>query len=352
MSRILSLVGAVVGGAALYALAFLFVLDKPMTTGATRDYYAQKLEYMERIAPERKIVIYAGSNGRFSHRCETIERETGMKCLNASVAAGANLVWELSHYWEYMHAGDILYMPLEYMTEHGAFLEVGTEADYVVAYDHSALRTLYTPRQAMSAVFGFGIRDFFESIGEMGLKAAGKQTRYSVKTLTLQGDESGHVPSRGKEYAAFVRQQDAPHPIAALYRSSSEMAQVEKIIRLARDKGVIVVGGLPTTVSEAPVTNDVVSAIRDFYASRGECFVALPNLSQYPVGAFYDSNYHLSEPAQIRHSLIVGSALKDIARQNGCATMHIDPGSPRRQQDVNANRGQPWSAASAGRSPG
>lgn len=317
MSQLTRLVAAVAGGALLYALAFLFVLHKPLTTGIAKSYYARKVSYIESVAGERKIVIFAGSNGRFSHRCQTIEAETGMKCANLSVAAGANLTWQLDKYLPYLRSGDILYLPLEYMTATGELAAVGTESAYLVAYDHAALTRLYTPGEAITALYGFNIQDAFESIGEMALAAVGKQTRYSVKTLTPQGDESGHDLRHAAEYAAFVRQEGAPRPVAALYRSDKEMAQVGEIVRAARAKGVVVVGGLPTTVAGTDVSQDVIAAMRDFYQSHGACFLSLPNRSLYPVADFYDSNYHLAEPAQIRHSLLVGAALADIARR-GC----------------------------------
>lgn len=318
MSQLTRLAAAVAGGALLYALAFLFVLHKPLTTGVARSYYAKKISYIESVAGQRKIVIFAGSNGRFSHRCQAIEAETGMKCANLSVAAGANLNWQLDKYLPYMRSGDILYLPLEYMTAAGELGTVGTESAYLVAYDHPALTSLYTPRETLSALFSFNIQDVFESVGEMALAAVGKQTRYSVKTLTPQGDESGHDLRHAAEYAAFIRQEGPPRPVAALYRSDKEMAQVDEIVRAAQARGVTVVGGLPTTVAGTDVSQDVIAAIRDFYVSRGACFLSLPNRSLYPAADFYDSNYHLAEPAQIRHSLQVGAALTDIARR-GCA---------------------------------
>lgn len=317
MSQLTRLITAVFGGAILYALAFLFVLHKPLTTGAVRSYYDKKISYVKSIANERKIVVLAGSNGRFSHRCQTIEAQTGIRCANISVAAGFNLVWQLDKFLPYLHANDILYLPLEYMTEVGEGATVGTEAAYLVAYDHTSLLRLYTPPEALSSVFGFNILDVFESVGEMGLSAAGKQTRYSVQTLTPQGDEFGHDIKHAAEYAVFIRSQGAPHPMAALYRNDKEMTQVSAVIQAARDKGVIVVGGLPTTVAGTELSDDLLAAIRDFYIGHGACFLALPNRSLYPVADFYDSNYHLAEPAQLRHSRLVGAALRDVA-MNGC----------------------------------
>jgi hypothetical protein len=264
-------------------------------------------------------VIFAGSNGRFGHRCQTIEAVTGLKCVNASVAAGYSLVWQISKYLPSMRRGDILYMPLEYVTDEEGLNQVGDESAYLVAYDHASMLKLYSPAQIVSSVFQFGIQDLLESLGEMGLHKAGVKTRYSASTLTRQGDESGHDLAHAAEYAAFVRQQGAPKPAVALYHSKRAMAQVDEVIRMARAKGVIVVGGLPTTVIGTNVNKEVVGAIRDFYVSRGECFVALPNLSLYPVSAFYDSNYHPAEPTQIEHSRRLAGTLVQIADRGGCA---------------------------------
>jgi hypothetical protein len=42
-------------------------------------------------------VILAGSNGPYSHRCETIEPILGMPCVNGGIAVGIGLDFRYSH---------------------------------------------------------------------------------------------------------------------------------------------------------------------------------------------------------------------------------------------------------------
>lgn len=74
-----------------YCFCFLFVLHKPLTVGAATQYYQLKNDYLKETQFQKRILIFAGSNGRFSHRCSWIEQSFAVKCVNLSLAAGSNL---------------------------------------------------------------------------------------------------------------------------------------------------------------------------------------------------------------------------------------------------------------------
>ena len=74
----------------LYALAFGCILDRPLSLGFLRQQVDAKLARAASIAGPR-LVILAGSNAPYSHRCEIIEPIIGMPCVNGGVAVGIGL---------------------------------------------------------------------------------------------------------------------------------------------------------------------------------------------------------------------------------------------------------------------
>ena len=60
-----------------------------------------------------KLVILAGSNGPYSHRCETIEPMLGLPCVNGGVAVGIGLDYLFTRWERRLHPGDVVYLPME-----------------------------------------------------------------------------------------------------------------------------------------------------------------------------------------------------------------------------------------------
>jgi hypothetical protein len=81
---------ACLGSLVIYGVAFAFLLDRPLTLGALQARVEANLAYGAAIR-RPKLVILAGSNGPFSHRCQTIGPMTGRPCVNAGVAVGVGL---------------------------------------------------------------------------------------------------------------------------------------------------------------------------------------------------------------------------------------------------------------------
>jgi hypothetical protein len=276
-----------------------------------------KSNYLASIQDQKKIVIFAGSNGRYSHRCETIATQTGIACANLSSAAGFDLQWQMSNYWPYLRRGDVLYMPLEYWPLLPPGATIGSEAPYVVRHDHAAL-TRYSTAQLPHALFYFDIRFLFSSIGEMLLNQAGVQRRLSVRTMTPQGDESGAGGEKAVAYREYVNSLPRPQPDAGAYKDVASVAALDSVIDMAKARGIVVAGGLPTIFSDAMLSDELLRQVRALYERRGACFIALPNLSRYPRSLFFDTAYHLQEAGQIRHSLALSAPLAEISRRGGC----------------------------------
>lgn len=300
----------------LYLLAFGFALHKPLTVGSKRDRFDLKINYLSQHAHEQKIVVFAGSNGRFSHRCETIGSEAGYPCSNMALSAGSSLKWQFGLFQRYLKAGDLVYLPLEYRTSVEQPI-VGDEVPYIVAYDKRAL-ALYEPLQLLHALFYFDLKYLFSSGGEMLLAAMGKERRYGVKTLTSQGDEHGHTEERAIAYRSFVLSAPAPAIAGEAYRTQDQWADLVPFLDWASAQGIIVVGGLPTTVQDVTLPENLIPFMQKLYADHGQCFFTLPNLSRYPRASFFDGVYHLNESAQIAHSRLLAPHLKRMLEQGGC----------------------------------
>src|ERR1700748_1808701 len=140
MRRILLACGA---SLILYVLAFAFVLDRPLTLGGLRARIDGNLALGQTIH-EPNLVILAGSNGPYSHRCETIEPILGRPCVNAGVAVGIGLDYLFARWKPLLHAGDAVYLPLEeeqYIRPRTA-TAVGPDAAIMLRHDWATLATL------------------------------------------------------------------------------------------------------------------------------------------------------------------------------------------------------------------
>jgi hypothetical protein len=299
-----------------YLLLFVLVVNKPITIGIVGDYMNHKIAYLAKHANEKKIVIFAGSNGRFSHRCETIEHIANVPCANMSVAAGYSLTWQLSHFQQYLRRGDVLYLPLETQSVDDTEV-VGSEAPFMVAYSKADLLHLNSS-ELIHTLFGFDIRFLLSGLGEMALRHAGVKSRFSPDTLTPQGDERGNDDIKAVPYQDFVNHMPLPVLTEADFKSESNWKDAVQILDWASSRGVVVVGGLPTMVDEVHLPDDAIAFLRNLYAKRGQCFLVLPNESRYPRSYFYDGLFHLRESHQIAHSELLAPYLADVLRTGKC----------------------------------
>lgn len=312
MNSLIKLSAAFLIGIILYVACFTFFVHKPMTVGITFDYFQAKRAYLKKIQYKKKILILAGSNGRFSHRCETIENSIGIPCANLSIAAGMDLFYQLGQYREFLLPGDLLYMPLEYRANGLASgWTVGLEGPMVARYDHKFLRELGL-RKVLSSLFYFDVHFLLSGVGEMVLNGAGKKRRFGTYTLTEQGDESGHDRRRSEPYRDYIRSLPTPVIEPEAFGNEQNWGDLLKILTWASDRGVVVVGGLPTTFDEVAIPDQALEAYRQIFISRGHRFLMLENKSQYPRDLFYDTPYHLREEGQIQHSIEVAKGLQKL----------------------------------------
>jgi hypothetical protein len=332
MRRILLACGASV---LLYIVLFAFVLDRPLSLGALRARIEAGLA--RGAATEGpKLVILAGSNGPYSHRCETIEPMTGRPCVNAGIAVGIGLDYLFARWKPLLHPGDIVYMPLEeaQYARSRATAELGPDAAILLRHDRATLWTMPLHRR-IAALFASDLRGGIMSVIETALVGEGFHDPRAAVTgsFNARGDHVGHTQRLGSSGQAALAAARPFHPSAAEIRDGYGTSLVRDFLGWAKRRGILVVGGLPTGFADSPIDEDSVAAIRSIYRDGGAAFLELPGRSRYPRSAFFDTPDHLNEAAQIRHSVAVGRALarmtaEPVARSGDPSQLVAGSGTP------------------------
>jgi len=301
-------------GTALYLIVFTSGVSKPLTNALDGEYLDFKTKHLIATAGRPRIIILAGSNGRYSHRCETIEEVYGVSCTNMSVHVLISLRWQLARLQSLLLPGDLLYMPLEYRAPNDDPDAVGEEAYYVARFARAELK-YFSWRQKLAALFYFDLRDLLSALTEMALRRVGVAPPYSVAELTPQGDGRGHTAAKAATYKLDLERWQ---PSIEAAKDDRRWTDVLGILQWSAAHGVRVVGGLPTVFDGVEIPQELVDALSIRFRAAGGCFVVLDNKSRYPRSSFYNTGYHLNEEAQILHSRSVGRSLVDILHRQEC----------------------------------
>jgi hypothetical protein len=308
----------------LYSVAFGWLLDRPLTLGALRTRIEANLAFGQTIH-RPKLVIIAGSNGPYSHRCETISRILGWPCVNAGVAVGVGLDYLFTRWKPGLQPGDIVYLPLEeaQYSRSRAVSDLGPDAAIMLRHDRATLLTLPLRRQ-VAALFNCDLRAAIMSLVETVLADDQFSDPRVAATGSYNewGDHVGHTAALAalnqSELAAIV----PFHPSSAQITSGYGSVLVVAFIGWADAHGVRVIGGLPTGFMDSPLTSDELAAIRGLFRDHGAEFLETPEGGRYPRSAFFDTPDHLNETAQISHSVDVAAAL---ARLTGVKLVQSSP---------------------------
>ena len=296
---------------ALYVAAFAWVLDRPLSLGELRERIDANLARGGAIQG-LKLVILAGSNGPYSHRCEIIEPIVGRPCVNAGIAVGIGPDYLFARWKPLLHPGDIVYLPLEeaqYSREQAA-AELGPDATIMLRHDRATLLGMPWHRQ-LAAIFSSELRGAIMSVIELGLESGGFHDPRTAATgwFNAWGDHVGHTAALAALNRAGLAEATPFHPSAAEIRTGYGSTIVTGFIAWASAHDVWVIGGLPTGFTDSPISPAGLDAIRAVYRDAGAGFLELPNHSRYPRTAFFDTPDHLNEPAQIAHSTVIAQAL-------------------------------------------
>jgi hypothetical protein len=318
------LISACVASLLLYALTFGFVFDRPLALGFLRQQIDDKLARAAVISGP-KLVILAGSNGPYSHRCEVIEPILGIPCVNGGVAVGIGLDYLFARWQPVLHPGDVVYLPMEeaqYVRTRAA-TAVGPDAAIMFRHDWRTLTALPAERW-LAALFSFDLRTAVMGPIEATLVAAHfHDPRAEVTGATnTWGDHIGHTEALAAVSRATLASAMPYHASAEQIHGGYGAAVIADFTRWAATHGVRVIGGLPTEFADSVMLD--LPAIRSVYQANGGEFLVLANFSRYPRAAFFDTPEHLNETWQKVHSRLLAETL----RSRLAPIAAIPPGDP------------------------
>jgi hypothetical protein len=311
----------------LYALAFGWVLDQRLETAYLRGLIEAKLARGAAIRTP-KLVILAGSNALYSHRCETIEPMLALPCVNAGVAVGIGLDYLFARWDQLLRAGDVVYMPMEatQYTRTRAATETGPEGAIMFRHNHALLLSL-GPRRVLAGLFAFDLRAAVISVIQLALPGTAlSDTRALLAADTNEwGDRIGHTAERALANRDAVLHLPPTRVSAAAIAQGYGTALIADFVARMSARGVRVVGGLPTGFADDAPDPAAIAAMRAVYVDNGGAFLVLPGQSRYPRLCFYDTADHLFEACQVHHSIRVANGLAAVLGRPIAATRD-DPG--------------------------
>jgi hypothetical protein len=307
MRALLTLAAALLASLALY-LAVFSVVHRPMTMGNMALTLQNKKAHAQAL-PRPRLLVFAGSNGRYSHRCSSLTEATGLPCTNLSMAVGIGLDFQLDQFEPLLGPGDVLYLPLEYSQFQVSREEMDGGAQNAALMHELRAQLWQLPLPRIARVMSsFDLPFLVHGVLEMSLARTGLQRRGGQGgSLTPEGDARGHTAAASVPYQAFLRQtRFDPRPLPL---SSHALDVLDAFLARAKARGVAVYGGLPTTPAHVVLDEAGIARLQQLYQRHGFGFIQLPQRSQYPLSCFHDTLYHLNEECQVAHSLAVGRAL-------------------------------------------
>jgi len=298
----------------LYFACFAAILDRPLSYGFLRQEIDARLARGAAITGP-KLVILAGSNGPYSHRCATIEPLLHMPCVNGGVAVGIALDYLFARWEALLHPGDVVYLPMEeaQYARDRATNALGPDAAIMLRHDRTTLATL-PARRWLGALFAYDLRGALMTLVETALVAGGFHDPRAAATgeSNAWGDHIGHTAALAATSASVLAVAVPYHPTVAQIRAGNGSVLIAGFADWAREHDVRVIGGLPTGFADSPITEEAIATIRAIYAMHGALFLELPNRSRYPRAAFFDTAEHLNETWQVVHSTAVARGLAGV----------------------------------------
>jgi hypothetical protein len=341
MRSLCKVFGLLLASIGLYVLAFACVFDRPLSLGTLRGVLDAKLAYAASL-PNPRLVILAGSNAMFSHSCVIIGGMLHLPCVNGGVALGLGLDYQFALWKPLLHAGDIIYMPMElqqYVTTAGA-AGAGPDAPIMLRHDRMTLAGL-GPSRVVSAAFSSTAEDAVLSLIETaalsldpGLRDAG------FAEADAAGDGTGHTLARAQPNRGFLADLHREDPQPESMTAGHGSAEIAQFLDWAAAHGLRVIGGWPTEFADAPPEPRLAGVLASFYAAHGAGFLPLANQGRYPRADFFDSQDHLVTECQSQHSIAVALGLaplmgrdadnptaRAVADAAGCPRMSESPSS-------------------------
>ena len=170
-----------------------------------------------------KLVILAGSNGPYSHRCATIGPLLRMPCVNGGVAVGIGLDYLFARWQPLLHPGDIVYLPMEEVAvrPHRAATALGPDAAIMLRHDPPTLAAL-PPQRWLGALFvlRFARRADGDDRDRAGRRRLPRSARRRDRREQCHGATMSATPRRWPQASVAVLDAIEPyHPTAAQIRA-------------------------------------------------------------------------------------------------------------------------------------
>ena len=317
------LICACLASLVLYALAFGFILDRPLALGFLRRQIDAKLERAAAIDGP-KLVILAGSNGPYPHRCEIIEAMLAMPCVNGGIAVGIGLDYVFARWRERLRPGDVIYLPMEeeQYTHSRAATALGPDASIMFRRDWRTLAVL-PPERWLAALFSYDLRAALMSLIEMSLVEIDFHDPRAgiIGETNAWGDHAGHTTDRATVSRAVLAGVVLHHANAANIAAGYGSTLIGAFVHWAHAHNIRAIGGPPPQFFDSPMPDVAEQAIRAVYLANGGEYLDLPDRARYPRTAFFDTAEHLNEPWQIWHSAVVAQALAELLHR---PLVHVD----------------------------
>ena len=262
---------------------------------------SDKYGRLKALEGKPKVVILAGSNGRYSHSAKEIGRALGMNAVNLSVSANVSLDWQLDEMKKYLSSGDIVIMPLEFGSYNRSKKSSysAEESLAMLMFDKDRYGDFPLERKIRT----FARADFqhlSNSIVENIMTMAGMERREDEQNE--YGDQINHTKEKAKDYEAYLNDSAKKDVDDTLDKDSFTAKKIADFLRWAKEHGIVVFGAYPTMPDTWKVPEKLLDDVKNLYISNGQRFINTDNRSKYPIGAFYDTPLHLNEENQIRHS--------------------------------------------------
>lgn len=293
----------------IYLVVFATMVDLPLSLGVLRLELLQKMARLVEL-PSPKLIILAGSNGPYSHSCVVLSSMLNLPCENAGIAVGIGLDDIFTRYEPLLHAGDIVYMPMELQqyTPTVRAYDASVDGEFLLRHDRQVLAKLPWSR-VMGAGFCCTLADLVDALVEMPLAQTGmiEPARLLSKEYNVQGDRiDNDLSGRNPALLTITPRQI---PSARAISSGYGAKLIARFVARESRKGVIIIGGMPVDYTSVQIPGSVMSAISKIYTENGGTFTVLPNQSHYPRADFFNSEDHLAKPCQYLHSISVARRL-------------------------------------------
>lgn len=293
----------------VYLVVFAVLVDRPLSLGVLRLELLQKTARLA-VLPSPKLVILAGSNGPYSHSCVVFSAMLNMPCENAGIAVGIGLDDVFARYEPSLHAGDVVYMPMELQqyTATARSYQAAVDGAFLLRRDRQVLRQMPLPR-VVGAIFCCSLADLTEAVVEMPLAELG--VIQPAKILGAEYNAQGDRIDNGladRDAALLVQPARAVPPVQDIEAGYGTRLIAGFVARESR-KGVIIIGGMPVDYASVHVPDSVISAIATAYETSGGSFMVLPDQSEYPRADFFNGEDHLAQPCQYMHSIFIARRL-------------------------------------------